>query len=69
MVAIRVLLAVSGVALLAWGITKLRRLRRWSQRPSPTLNEYDPGPDWIDWLQAIAILSAGVASFVLAFTL
>ncbi len=61
-----IVLLVAGLAGLVAGAMLVVRLRRWQPRIRPELGEYDPGPDAIDWLEAAALLVAGVAMLSLA---
>lgn len=55
-----IVLLLAGLAGLVAGALLALRLRRWQPRIRPELGEYDPGPDAIDWLEAAALLVAGV---------
>lgn len=59
-------LVLAGIAGVVGGALLAVRLRRWQPRIRPELGEYDPGPDAIDWLEAAALLVAGVALLGLA---
>lgn len=55
-----IVLLLAGLAGLVGGALLVVRLRRWQPQIRPELGEYDPGPDAIDWLEAAALLVAGV---------
>lgn len=67
--AVHLALIVAGLAGLLLGFKLTRRLRRWSRRISPDLTEYDPGPDFLDWLQATSLVVLGTSLLVAATTL
>ena len=55
-----------GMAGIGIGLLVANRLRKWRPHSSAMLTEYDPGPDFFDWLQAAAFVTAGVALMALA---
>jgi hypothetical protein len=64
LVAVHILLLMAGLAGLGLGLVLLRRLVRWSPRVSPDLTEYDPGPDFLDWLPALSLVVASSAMLI-----
>lgn len=64
--AVLILFSMMGAAGVLTGLLHARRLRRWAPRSSPDLTEYDPGPDFLDWLQAVAFVAAGMVILVIA---
>ncbi len=61
-----IVLVLAGLAGVVAGTLLVARLRRWQPLIRPELGEYDPGPDAIDWLEAAALLVAGVLLLGLA---
>ncbi len=69
MVAVHLALIFAGLAGVLLGLTLTRRLRRWTRRISPDLTEYDPGPDFLDWLQAVSLVVVGTSLLLAATTI
>ncbi len=61
-----IVFVVAGIVGVVGGALLVNRLRRWQPQIRPELGEYDPGPDAIDWLEALGLLAAGLALVALA---
>jgi len=66
LVTFHILLWVTGAVAVQVGGLLVRKLRRWTARSGPDLTTYDPGPDFLDWLQAAAFVMAGMAMLMIA---
>ncbi len=69
MVAVHLALIFAGLAGVIFGLMLTQRLRRWTRRISPDLTEYDPGPDFLDWLQAASLVAVGTSLLLAATTI
>ena len=63
---IEAIIIAVGMVGVAVGLLVANRLRKWRPHSSAMLTEYDPGPDFFDWLQAAAFVTAGIALVALA---
>lgn len=59
-------LILAGIVGLAAGVLATRRVRRWRPSIDRELGGYDPGPDILDWAQAVTPAALGVVAILLA---
>jgi hypothetical protein len=59
-------LTLTGVVAVVVGLLAIRRVRRWRPMIDREVGSYDPGPDLIDWVEAVAPLAVGVVTLILA---
>ena len=64
--AVHLALITAGAIGVLIGLSLTRRLWRWTPRISPDLTDYDPGPDFLDWLQAASLVVLGTSLLVVA---